>query len=307
MRSCSSSGSPSRPPGVGSPEASGDVVLGALVLRVREDVLGVVELDEQPGPAVVVGVELRGEERRAIGHARRLLHVVRDDDHRVVGLQLLDEVLDAAGGDGVQCRTRLVHEQDIGVGGEGARDAEALLLAARHAQTRFLQPVLDLVPQRRLRQRTLDELVHVALVAGDAGAERDVLVDRLRERVRLLEHHADAAADLDGVDLAVVEVDAVVLDAAVDVRLGDEVVHAVEATEHGRLATTRGADEGGDLVLADVEAHTVHGAEVPVVDVEVVDVEDDAVGFTVASRGGGLDDGDLGHGRASGRGRDGGA
>ena len=60
------------------------------------------------------------------------------------------------------------------------------------------------------RERPLDEFVHVALVPGDARAEGDVLVDRLGERVRLLEDHADATAHLDRVDLPVVEVDAVV-------------------------------------------------------------------------------------------------
>ena len=51
------------------------------------------------------------------------------------------------------------------------------------------------------RRLVLDELVHVALHAVDPRPERDVVVDRLGERVGLLEHHADPATDLDRVDV----------------------------------------------------------------------------------------------------------
>ena len=56
------------------------------------------------------------------------------------------------------------------------------------------------VPQRRLRA-PLDTLVEVLLQPEHARAEDDVVVDRLRERVRLLEHHPDPPAHLDRVDL----------------------------------------------------------------------------------------------------------
>ena len=62
------------------------------------------------------------------------------------------------------------------------------------------------------RSALLDDLVHVALHAEHARAERDVVVDRLRERVRLLEHHPDPLAHLDRVDVGAVEVLAVVED-----------------------------------------------------------------------------------------------
>ena len=65
-------------------EGSGDVVLGALVGRVGEDRAGVVHLDELPG----LPDRRQVEERRPVGDPRGLLHVVRDDDDRVVLLQL---------------------------------------------------------------------------------------------------------------------------------------------------------------------------------------------------------------------------
>ena len=65
---------------------------------------------------------------------------------------------------------------------------------------------------------------------------------------------------------------------------GDEVVHAVEATQHGGLAAAGRADERGDLVLVHVEVHLPHGAEAPVVDAEVVDVEHHLAGGRSAER-----------------------
>ena len=66
-----------------------------------------------------------------------------------------------------------------------------------------LQAVLDLVPEAGLLEAGLDDLVEIGLGRGkavDARAVGDVLVDRLRERVRLLEHHADAGAQLHHVE-----------------------------------------------------------------------------------------------------------
>src|SRR4051812_47375826 len=67
---------------------SGDVGLCPRVGRVREDLLSVVELDHPPRAVVLVLVQLDGEERGLVGHAGRLLHVVSDDDDRVLLLEL---------------------------------------------------------------------------------------------------------------------------------------------------------------------------------------------------------------------------
>ena len=111
--------------------------------------------------------------------------------------------------------------------------------------------------------------------AGDLGSVGHVVEDRLRERVRLLEDHADAASHLGDVDGLVVEVHAVEADLAADPRAADEVVHPVEATQHRRLAAARRPDQRGDLLAVDLHRHVVHSAVVAVVDHEVVDVEHD--------------------------------
>ena len=219
-------------------------------------------------------VELDGEERRHVRHARRLLHVVRDDDDRVALLELHHQVLDPPGRDRVQGGARLVHQQHVGLRGERAGDAQALLLAAGHAERVRLQAVLGLVPQRRAAQGGLDDLVGVALHAHHARPEGDVVVDRLRERVRLLEDHPDPLAHLHGVDRAVVEVLAVVDDLAVDARARDQVVHPVQAADERRLAAARRPDQRGDLVLGDLHRDVADRPVLAVVDVHVAHVED---------------------------------
>ena len=213
--------------------------------RAREDSPRLADLDQH---AVRVGVDVLGrldaEERRAIGHARRLLHVVRHDHDRVVALELVDELLDAPARDRVERRGRLVHQQHLGLDGQAARDAEALLLAAREPPRVAAEPILDLVPERGLPQRALDALVEVALEADRARAEGDVVADRARERIGLLEDHADAPPHLDRIDAGRVEVGAEEANRALDARPGHEVVHAVERAQDRRLAAARRPDEG---------------------------------------------------------------
>src|SRR5215210_1933116 len=164
-----------RTPGPGSAELAGDVLLGALIVRGGEDLVGGGVLDELADPLGLVRPQVDGEERGAVRDAGRLLHVVRDDHDREVLLELEHELLDAAGRDRVERRARLVHEDHVGLDGERPRDAEALLLAAGHAVGVLLEAVLNVVPERGAAQRALDDLVHRALHAEHARPERDVV------------------------------------------------------------------------------------------------------------------------------------
>ena len=71
------------------------------------------------------------EEGGALGDARGLLHVVRDDDDGVATAQFVDQLLDARGGDGIERAARFVHQDDFGFHRDGAGDAQPLLLAPR--------------------------------------------------------------------------------------------------------------------------------------------------------------------------------
>src|SRR3954451_5413785 len=151
-----------------SAEPSGDVALGAGIRRRGEQLLGDVELDQATDPEAGV-VDVRSEEPGAIRHPGSLLHVVGDDDDGELLLELLHQVLDARGRDGIERGARLVHEYDVGLHRDGARDAQALLLTTGEAQTARLQLVLDLVPERSAREGVLDDAGKItALRAVDA-------------------------------------------------------------------------------------------------------------------------------------------
>src|SRR5690606_34397324 len=105
-------------------------------------------------------------------------------------------------------------------------------------------------------------------------AGEHVLVDRHgRERVRPLEDYPDLPPHLDRVDVTAVEVLAAHHDPAVDAGAGDDLVHAVQRPQEGRLATTRRTDERGHRLGGDGHGDTLDGLEVAVVDVEITDVD----------------------------------
>ena len=201
----------------------------------------------------------------------------------------MHEVFDAHGGNRIQRGTRLVHQDHVGPHGDGAGDAQPLLLATGQPERGLLELVFDLSPQRCLGQRLLDQIVHVGdLHAGDAGTVSDVVVDRLREGVGLLEHHADASADLDWVDI--LRVDVVVLEEHLSFDAGavHEVVHPVQRAEKRGLAAAGGSDQGGDLVLPEAQVDVGDGTEVAIEDVDVLAANQAAgsVGHGVVTRGG---------------------
>src|SRR5215212_5427456 len=138
------------------PELPGDVLLGPRILRVGEDLVGLAVLDQAAGSS------LAEHERRVVRHARRLLHVVRDDHDRETVLELLDELLDLQRRLGVERGGGLVHEDHVGLDRDRPRNAQPLLLAARQADPGRAQAVLDLVPQAGGAQGLLDPLADVA-------------------------------------------------------------------------------------------------------------------------------------------------
>jgi hypothetical protein len=121
---------------------------------------------------------------------------MRDDNDGVVELELLDQLLDLCRRNRIERRTGLIEQDHLWPHGDGARDAQALLLAAGEAQAVRLQFILDLVPQSRAAQGLLDATVNFGLREAliETNTEGDVVVDRHRKRRRLLKHHADAGA-----------------------------------------------------------------------------------------------------------------
>src|SRR4029077_18669428 len=110
---------------------------------------------------------------------------------------------------------------------DGARDAQALLLASGKTGAGAAQPVLDLIPQTGTRQARADDFIEMRAAARetmDARTVGDIVVDRFRERVGFLKHHADACTQLCHIDALVVNIAAIELDAAGDTSSGDRVI-----------------------------------------------------------------------------------
>src|ERR1700722_13335119 len=103
----------------GSTEAAGDVVFSQLLLRIGENQLRRADFDQ------IAHVEIRGTLR----YARRLLHVVGHDDDGIVVPQFIDKILDSGARNRIQRGGGFVHQDDLRTHGDGARDAEALLLS----------------------------------------------------------------------------------------------------------------------------------------------------------------------------------
>ena len=97
----------------------------------------------------------------------------------------------------------------------------------------------------------------------ELDAEGDVLVDRHREGRRLLEHHADARAQQIQVEPRIEDVLAVEQHLALGALAGIEVVHAVEHAQQRGLAAAGRADEGGDLLVGQVEIDALQGFDWP--------------------------------------------
>src|SRR3954454_13478324 len=100
-------------------KSPGHVIFGQFLEGVRKDPIRRTEFNETPQP----------EEPRVIRHARRLLHVVRDDDDGVVRLQAVDEFLDALRRDWIERGRRFVHQEHFGLYRERTRNAQPLLLS----------------------------------------------------------------------------------------------------------------------------------------------------------------------------------
>ena len=130
-------------------------------------------------------------DRDAVAEAYGFVEIVRDEQDRLAHLRLQREqfVLQLAPDHGVQRRERLVHQQDVGVGRQRPRQADALLHAARQLADVAIGPV------RESDQRQFlvgDAIAGVGCVAAELEAERDVLAHRPRRDQReLLEDHRD--------------------------------------------------------------------------------------------------------------------
>ena len=118
---------------------------------------------------------------------------------------------------------------------------------------------------RRLSSTALVERRPARGQTVQAHAVGDVVVDRLGERVRLLEHHPDRPPQRDHVDVRAVDVLAVDQHLAGDARAGNGVVHPVQRAQERALAAPGRSDERGHQIGAelrgDVEERLLRSVE----------------------------------------------
>ena len=156
---------------------------------------------------------------------------------------------------GVERGGRLVGEQQRGVGGQGARDADALLLATRE----LLGVVLAALGQAH----KVEQFVHAAfaLLLIDARELQGVLniasSGTRIEEVELLEDHANIAANAAELALGLAD-DVGAVEKQLPARGGIEAVD--EANQRG-LTGTRVADDAEDFTRLDGERDAVDGGD----------------------------------------------
>ena len=144
-----------------------------------------------------------GEHRDPVPELGGLLDVVRDEHDRLLQLRLQVEelLLEALPGDGVDGAERLVHQQDGRIPAQGPGHADALALAARELVGEP-PPVLVGVEPDQVEQLPHPGVHASPIPAEEAGHRGDVVRHTpVREEPALLDHVADAPAQVDGVDL----------------------------------------------------------------------------------------------------------
>ncbi len=157
-----------------------------------------------------------------------------DDDDGVVDPQFVNQFLNLGGGDRVERRAGLVHQDDFGADSDGAGDAQSLLLPPRQAGPRLVQSVLDLVEEAGLDQAAFHHFIHLGTAADltmDTRSIDNIFIDRLGERIGLLKHHADARAQFDDINHRSVDVFIFKRDLARYAADIDGVVHPVETAQ----------------------------------------------------------------------------
>ena len=173
---------------------------------------------------------------------------------RSSALQAEELVLQAGARDRVDRAERLVHQQHRRVGGQRPRHADALAAGrptARPGSGRRTSPGSSPTSSSSSSTRA----VRAGLVPAEQLRARCAMFarDRLvREQADLLDHVADAAAQLDRVDVG--DVLAVEVDPA-----GGRLDEPVDHPQRRGLAAARRPDEHAHLAARDVEAELVHG------------------------------------------------
>ena len=155
---------------------------------------------------------------------------MRHHDDRVFFLQFQRKVLDLRGRDRVKRRRRFIQQNHFRIDRQRTCNAQTLLLSAGHSERTLFQPVFHLIPDRRIAQGFFHDLIQLCLGTDAVRARSvcDIVVNAHRERIRLLEYHADTPAQQIHVHAAV-DVFPVEQHLSCDLTSLYQIVHAVQA------------------------------------------------------------------------------
>ena len=213
-------------------------------------------MDEDLGRRRVLQQLAAVHDRDAVAEADRFLHVVGDqqDGGGELALDRLEVVLRLGADQRVEGAERFVHQQQLRLGGERARDAHALLLSARQL-VRVAPGVC-----RRFELEEIEQVFDSRVDATARPAEQrrhggDVLRDgAMREKAVILDRVADAATQF--VDGQLGRVPAVDPHPA-RARLDESVDHA----QQRRFSRAGGADHDSESARLDDQADVVDGGD----------------------------------------------
>ena len=197
------------------------------------------------------------------GHVRVLLD---EKDGRAVLVELADDPEDVLHDEGGESEGRLVHQEELGPGHEGAGDGEHLLLTAREGAGVLGRAFPE---HRKAREHRLHVLIDPGGVVPGECARSQVLLHRhVREHEPVLGHQGDALLDdvagCPPADLVPAE--------------GDGAPPGFENPGNGHhqggLAGPVRAEEAGDIAVRGGEVHSLERLDVPVGSRDVVHLEE---------------------------------
>src|SRR5882762_9079729 len=200
------------------------------------------------------------EDRHLVTELQGLIQIVADKQNRFFDTLLEREqfVLQLAADQGIERRERLVHEQDVRIGGHGARQSHALL----HAPGELA--AVALTPLRQADQLELlvdDTTALVGGVTAQLQAQADVVAHRPpRQQPELLKYHGNAQpadAPQRGRIAGHSDVDDGIAVAHQYLAARDE-VQAIGRAQQRRLPRSRQSHENRDCAALDAQGGARH-------------------------------------------------
>ncbi len=244
----------------------GPVMVEGRILRQAEAIPGSRQIYLEHGAQGGGGTVAHHQD--AIREQHRLVHIMSDHDDGVAqtALDLHQGILHLGTGEGVERPERLVHQEHLGLHGQGAGDADALLHAAGDLVGATLQGMLH-VHQFEIAQGPV-----VAFGAGFATAEHlidgetHIVVDaEPGQQGMVLEHHRPIRTGLG--HLASFQHHPTLGGAQ---QTGDDI-------QHRRFTAARVADQGDELALGDIDVDLTQHLQRPLVggeaEADVIDLQ----------------------------------